>query len=73
MDAGHNQFDLGHITGHAISFGAIVGTVVGVLPALAALGAVIWYGIAIYETRTVQAFLQRRRERKASNDGHDPS
>lgn len=63
MDNSH-QFDLGHITGHAVSLGAIFGAFLGILPALAALGAVIWYVLAIYETRTVQTWLQRRRERK---------
>lgn len=56
--------DLGHLTAHLISLGALFGYFVGVLPALAALGAVIWYGIAIYETRTVQDWLARRRQRK---------
>lgn len=56
--------DLGHLTAHLISVGALVGYFVGLLPALAALGAVIWYGIAIYETRTVQEWLARRRQRR---------
>lgn len=58
--------DMGHLTAHLISIGAIFGVVLGILPALAALGAVVWYAIAIYETKTFQAFLQRRRERKAA-------
>lgn len=53
--------DAGHMTGHLVSLGAIVGVVAGLLPALAALGAVIWYGIAIYETKTVQNWLHRNR------------
>lgn len=69
----HNQFGLGHVTGHALSLGAIFGVLTGVLPVLAALGAVIWYIIAIYETQTVQTWLQRRRARKASNVKHDPA
>lgn len=74
MDHEHmNQFDLGHITGHVVSAGAIFGAFLGILPALAALGAVIWYAIAIYETHTVQSWLKRWRERKASNDKHDPA
>lgn len=63
MDGPSQHFDLGHVTGHAISLGAIFGAFLGILPALAALGAVVWYGIAIYETRTVQAFIKRWRER----------
>ncbi len=67
MDQSH-QFDLGHIVGHSVSLGALFGYFVGALPALAALGAVIWYAIAIYETRTVQDFLARRKERKATKE-----
>lgn len=60
-----NGLDLGHITGHVVSAAAILGVVAGVLPALAALGAVVWYGISIYETKTVQRWLRARRRRKA--------
>lgn len=56
--------DLGHAAGHAVSLGTLLGVVAGVLPALAALGAVIWYGIAIYETKTVQSLLHRRKQRR---------
>lgn len=56
--------DLGHLTGHLVSLGAIVGVVAGVLPALAALGAVIWYCIAIYETKTFQSWRRRRHARR---------
>jgi len=56
--------DLGHLTAHLISLGAVVGFFIGLLPALAALGAVIWYVIAIYETRTVQDWRERRRNRR---------
>lgn len=43
-------------------FGALLvtgGTVTGWLPYAAALLAVIWWAIRIYETRTVQRILQR--------------
>ncbi len=45
--------------GHIISFGATVAVIAGILPTIAALGAVIWYAIAIFETKTVQGFLYR--------------
>lgn len=53
--------DLGHLAGHIVSLGAVFGYFIGLLPALAALGAVIWYTIAILETRTVQSYFRRRR------------
>lgn len=51
------------VTGHIISLGAIISSMVGLLPAIAALGAIIWYMVSIYETKTVQDWLARRRER----------
>lgn len=56
--------DLGHLAGHGISLVAILGVFTGVLPALAALGAVIWYMISIYETRTFQSWRARQRAKK---------
>lgn len=37
-----------------ISAGAIVGTLVGLLPAFAALAGILWYAIQIWESKTVQ-------------------
>ncbi len=45
--------------GHTISLAAIAGVIAGALPTVAALGAVLWYAIAIFETKTVQNFLYR--------------
>jgi len=36
-----------------------VGTVAGILPAMAALFTIIWTGIRIYETDTVQKWLKK--------------
>lgn len=44
----------------------VIGSLANALPAMAALGAVIWYVIQILESKTVQAWLARRRERKAA-------
>lgn len=47
----------------SISAGAIVGTIMGYLPAIAALAAVIWYVIQIYESKTIQKMLRLKRLR----------
>lgn len=39
----------------------IVGTIMGYLPALAALAAIIWYGIQIWESKSVQKWVRLRR------------
>ncbi len=48
----------------AISAGAIIGAFVNLLPPLGALAALIWYLVQLYESKTVQGWLQRRRRRK---------
>ncbi len=52
----------------AISIGTIMATLIGWLPAFAALASLIWSCIRIYETKTVQRWLRGstfdRRNRK---------
>lgn len=48
------------------SITAILGTFMGVLPALAALGALCWYVVQIWESKTVQGWWRQRRQRKRS-------
>jgi len=43
----------------AASVVTVVGTLAGVLPAMAALFTIIWTGIRIYETDTVQKWLKK--------------
>ena len=43
-----------------ISFGTAIGALAGWLPALAALFTIIWTGLRIYESKTVQKLLNRR-------------
>jgi hypothetical protein len=43
------------------SVGTAVATVTNLLPALAALVTIVWTGIRIYETDTVQRFLGRKK------------
>jgi hypothetical protein len=42
-----------------VSIGGVVGTLMGWLPAVAALLSIIWTLIRIYETKTVQNFIAR--------------
>lgn len=46
------------------SVATVVGTVVNALPDIAALFTVLWTGIRIYESATVQEWLARRRLKK---------
>lgn len=43
----------------ALSIVTVVGTLMEVLPAVAALFTIIWTGIRIYETETVQKLLRK--------------
>ncbi len=47
--------------GDGLSVGAIVGAFLGLLPAVAAIAAFIWYLIQIYESDTAQKWLDKRR------------
>lgn len=49
----------------AISVSTIAATIAGWLPTLAVLLPVLYYMIQIWETKTVQRWLERRREYKA--------
>ncbi len=61
-----------------ISFVAIVGSFAGILPPLAALCAMLWYAIQVWESDTVQTWLKghrhvRRRHRlRAKHRAHPP-
>lgn len=48
------------LAAHVISITAILGTFAGFLPPLAALMAMIWYAIQVYESRTVQKLIHGR-------------
>ena len=56
MPTGHDTFKYAV---DAASFFTVVGTIVSVLPAIAALFTIIWTAIRIYETKTVQKWLGR--------------
>lgn len=44
----------------AVSAGTALGALVGILPAIAAIFTIIWTGIRIYETETVQKILGKK-------------
>ncbi len=50
-------------TADGISAAAIVATFMGYLPAFAALAAIIWYAVQIYESKTIQRWVRLRRLR----------
>jgi hypothetical protein len=54
MASGHETFKYAI---DAASFFTVVGTIVSVLPAIAALFTIIWTVIRIYETKTVRRWL----------------
>lgn len=47
-------------TGDAVSIVTVVGTLAQVLPAIAALLTIVWTGLRIYETDTVQKLLGKK-------------
>jgi len=52
----------------AFSISAVIGTIIGMLPAIAAILSIVWTVIRIYETKTVQKFLANRRKRNDVQD-----
>lgn len=43
-----------------VSIGAVLGALTGILPSIAALVTIVWTGIRIWETRTVQGWLGKK-------------
>lgn len=46
----------------ALSIVTVVGTLMEVLPAIAAMFTIVWTAIRIYETKTVQNLVHRRKK-----------
>lgn len=61
MEPSHQKI-IGHIF-DTLSATAIIGTIVGALPAFAAIAGILWYGVQIWESKTVQKHVRRRRLR----------
>ena len=52
---------------HIVDFASIVtvlGTLADMLPAVAAIFTIVWTAIRIYETKTVQGWLGKKKEEK---------
>jgi hypothetical protein len=49
------------VIGDIVSVGTVVGTLSGLLPAIAAAFTIIWTGIRIYETDTVQGLIGKEK------------
>jgi len=49
--------------GDAVSIFTVVGALVEVLPSIAALITIVWTGIRIYETKTVQSLIKKWKDR----------
>jgi len=64
LPAMDNGLDLSHWTGHVISIVAVIGSLAGLLPAIAGLAGLIWYCVQLYESKTVQHWLRTRRSRR---------
>lgn len=60
--------DVSSLLGHSISTAAVLAALAGWLPAigtiLATLAAFIWYSVQVYESKTVQRMIARRRHRR---------
>jgi hypothetical protein len=48
-----------------LSFATVLGTISAILPPLSALFTIVWVGIRIWETDTVQELTGRKRKRDA--------
>jgi FtsH-binding integral membrane protein len=53
--------------GDAVSVVTVVGTLAEVLPAVAALFTIIWTGLRIWETDTIQSLLGKKKENQNAN------
>jgi hypothetical protein len=49
------------VLGDTLSVATVIGTLIQMLPAIAAMFTIVWTGIRIYESDTVQAYLARRK------------
>ena len=58
----HNDPELAKQIVDALSIATLIGSLVKVLPAIDALFTIIWTGIRIYESDTVQLLIKRRKD-----------
>lgn len=57
----HQDHTLIYWLGNFASASAIVTTLLGILPSVAAIVALVWYLIQIYESQTIQVWIAKRR------------
>jgi hypothetical protein len=50
------------LAGDVLSVTTVAGTLIGMLPSVAAIFTILWTSIRIYETDTVQKLLGRKRD-----------
>ena len=62
----HDQETLKHMIDGA-SILTVIGTLVEFLPAVSAILSIVWVAIRIYETKTVQKLVNRKKDDDASN------
>lgn len=55
----------------ALSVLTVVGTLIDMLPSIAAVVTIVWTSIRIYETDTVQKLLRRKRDEDAPDAKQD--
>ena len=51
-----------------LSLVTVIGTLMDMLPSVSALLSIVWVGIRIYETETVQRMLGRKGNKNASDE-----
>ena len=61
----------GDVAAHTFSTGAILGAFLGYLPNVAAGLAALWYMLVIWESKTVQGWVGRRRPHKTEEPTPD--
>jgi len=49
--------------GDALSVFTVIGTLIEMLPSVAAIFTILWTGIRIYETKTVQGWIKKWKNR----------
>ena len=47
--------------GDALSLGTVLATIAGFLPAIAAIFTIVWTGLRIYESPTIQKWINREK------------
>jgi len=60
--ATHHLSEGAKLTGDVLSIATVLGTLAQWLPAIAALFTVVWTGIRIYETDTVQRLIGKKKD-----------